>query len=270
MFDFITGEKFMGIADFTYCPQVRLREDYCKSVNTMSLERLKNRSIIYTHTFYAKQLMEVVAGATEKLILITHNSDINVDESFILPENILKWYSQNVNVDNKRIESIPIGLENSRWFPKERKKEKMIAKLNQKRKYRNLVYMNHNIKTNPGKREYPFEILKNKKYVTAEIGGNGHNFDHYLDNIYNHKFVVCPEGNGMDTHRFWETLYMGSIPIVVSSINNRFYDDLPVFYVNNWNEISCKLLMDKLGEIESMNWNREKLTFEYWKNKILQ
>ena len=29
-----------------------------------------------------------------------------------------------------------------------------------------------------------------------------------------YKFVVAPLGNGPDSHRIWETLYAGSIPII--------------------------------------------------------
>ena len=63
---------------------------------------------------------------------------------------------------------------------------------------------------------------------------NGDNFDGYLDNIYNHRFVLCPEGNGIDTHRLWECLYMGTIPIVKANKNVRFYEDLPILMVNEW------------------------------------
>lgn len=39
----------------------------------------------------------------------------------------------------------------------------------------------------------------------------------YRELLRRHRFVLCPRGNGMDTHRFWESLYAGSIPIVEES-----------------------------------------------------
>jgi hypothetical protein len=36
---------------------------------------------------------------------------------------------------------------------------------------------------------------------------------HYLD-IAQSKFVLCPSGLGFDTYRLWETIILGSIPIV--------------------------------------------------------
>ena len=37
--------------------------------------------------------------------------------------------------------------------------------------------------------------------------------DHYRD-IAESEFVLCPSGLGFDTYRLWETLILGSIPIV--------------------------------------------------------
>ena len=266
MIDWIQGSKFIALADFTYSPKDKMRDDYDELPNTLDLSRLKDGSKIYTHTFYAKQLFNVIADVPKKLIIITHNSDVNIDESFKLPENVLKWYSQNVNIVDERIESIPIGLENDRWFRKVSKRDKMLVKLTETKRYRNLVYMNHNISTNIEKREELYKIFRNKPYVTKAFGKNGTKFDQYLNNIYNHKYMICPEGNGLDTHRFWECLYMRTVPIVVKNINNWFYNDLPVLYVNNWEEIN-KDLLDDMWEMFD-KWNNEMLSFEYCKNKI--
>jgi hypothetical protein len=38
----------------------------------------------------------------------------------------------------------------------------------------------------------------------------------YLAEIRTAGLVICPRGNGLDTHRLYETLYMGSIPIVLA------------------------------------------------------
>jgi hypothetical protein len=186
-----------------------------------------------------------------------------------MPDNILKWYSQNVGIVNSRIESIPIGLENDRWFKGLHKKEKMLIKLSRPRLYKNQVYMNHNIETNPLKRQKPYDLLSGKSWVTVESGKNGHGFDEYLDDVYKHNFVICPEGNGMDTHRIWETLYMGSIPIEKRNINNQFYTDLPICFVNDWEDITLDFLEKEYVQIKGQEWNMEKLTFTYWQNKIL-
>jgi hypothetical protein len=129
--------------------------------------------------------------------------------------------------------------------------------------------MNFNILTNTAQRVPPYELLKDKSWVTTFMGQNGYKVDEYIDNIYNHKFVLCPEGNGMDTHRTWETLYLGSIPIEKKNINNQFYTDLPIMFVDNWEEVNEDFLETAFPMFEKQTWNMKKLTFEYWKNKIL-
>lgn len=287
--DWIQGNKFKELANWAYAPKVKqyAKDDYDNLKNTLDLSLLKDGDIIYTHMMYASLLLNIMAHLDKKFILITHSCDYSVEDFgmirpdgngkvaqkvyFGLPENLIKWYTKNVNTVNPKIESIPIGLENDWWCVKVHKKEKMIEKLNEPKNYKNLVYMNFKIGTNPEKRQPVYDLLKDKSWVTTRMGSNGVNFDNYIDNIYNHKFVVCPEGNGIDTHRLWETLYMGSIPIVKCDNENCFfYEDLPILIVDEWEELTEDWL-DLTHTIYSQKiWNVEKLTFEYWKNKILK
>jgi hypothetical protein len=268
MFDFIQGDKFKELGTFTYSPKVRAVDDYDKLPNTLNLPLLKDGDIIYTHTMYVNQLFALLAGLSVKVNIISHNSDVNVGNGFTLPENIIKWHTQNVNTNNPLIESIPIGIENDRRILKVPKKEIMEAKLKTPRKIRDLLYINHNSKTNPTVRKPLYKMFAGKCWVTAKYGVNGKNFIEYLDDIYNHAFVLCPEGNGMDTHRTWETLYMGTIPIEKRNLNNRFYQDLPICFVDDWEEITEVFLLLEYRRIQNLGWNMKKLTFEYWRNKI--
>lgn len=238
--NYIQGEKFIGLAN--------------------------GIDIFYCHTHDVGVLLKEKQESTP-YVLITHNSDESVN--FTPPDNVISWYAQNVNIIHPRIESIPLGLENSQWFPETHKKDKMTMKLTQQREFKNLVYLNHNIDTSPGKRLKPYQLLEGKPWVTMERRSNGQDFDSYLNNIYNHKFVICPEGHGIDTHRTWETLYMGSIPIEKRNINNQFYTDLPICFVDDWEEVTEEYLDRWFAGSSWQTWNMEKLDFEYWKKKII-
>jgi hypothetical protein len=266
--DWIQGQKFWEIVDFIYTPKDFVGDDYSKLPNTLSKDKLKDINIVYTHTMYVKQLFDLLDLFNNKFVVISHNGDVNIDDSYEAPDNVIRWFSQNVNTRKDYLESIPIGLENDMWFSNISKKTKMLIKLQSPKKYKNLVYMNHNIATNPSKRAYPYECLRGKTWVTTERGTNGVNFEGYIDNIYNHKFVICPEGNGIDTHRIWETLYMGSIPIVENNINNSFYCDLPMLPIEDWSDLTEEWLNEEYHVFQRMTVNRNKLTFSYWSNKI--
>jgi hypothetical protein len=266
--DWITGEKFVELADFVYSSNHT--DDCNKLANTLDLNLLKDGSKIYCHTFYVKELLEIIAGVKKSLILITHNSDDAVNETCIFTPNIKKWFAQNVDIINPVIESIPIGLENSRWFPNIHKKEQMTNKLNEVKTCRSLMYMNFTTGTNVKERMRLYQMFEGKPWVTSARGTNGERFDKYIDDVYHHRFVLCPQGNGIDTVRLWESLYMNTIPIVKGCINTLFYKDLPICFVDDWEEINERFLNSELQRIVNQKWNLSKLTFEYWKTKILE
>lgn len=267
MIDFITGEKFITVGDFVYSPK-NVNHDCNPVENTFCPCALKDRNIVYTHTMYVKSLFSVIRGLNCKFIIVSHNCDVNVDDSFDIPSNVEYWFTQNVNTINAKIQSIPIGLENEKWFKGLKKKQRMVDKLASPRYSRNLVYLNCNANTNPSKRYPVYWHLEGKSWATVKRGVNGQKFEEYLDDIYSHPFIVCPEGNGMDTHRTWEALYMGSIPIEKRNLNNRYYADLPICFVNSWCEITEDFLHREYKRILSTSWNLDKLKFEYWKIKI--
>lgn len=58
------------------------------------------------------------------------------------------------------------------------------------------------------------------------------------------KFVLCPAGLSADSYRIWETLLLGSIPIVESNPSglDRTYSSLPVLVVKNFSQITPTFL----------------------------
>lgn len=271
--NFITGEKFAKISNFIYSIKVPSLEDYYNYPNTCNKNNIENYTgtpIIYTHTQYAQFVLPFIAKLNKKVILLTHNSDYNITDALVskLPENVIKWYAQNVNVSNPRIESIPIGLENEIWFPHLRKKEQMLKIIQTPKKHKGLMYVNHNVSTNRTEREAPYQIFKDSSWVKLEYGSNGSNFQTYLDNLYNYKFVLCPDGNGIDTHRLWETLYLNTIPVVKRSINTNFYTELPICYVDKWEDITEDFLNKEYERLLQIT-KRGQLNFDYWRKKII-
>ncbi len=260
----IQGNKFKSLAKFCFAPPNDVpKGDYCYLLNTIDKRNIKDGDIIYTHSFYVKQLFEYLPE-DRKVIVITHNSDINID--FPPPDNVLMWYAQNVNIKHPRVKSIPIGLENDCWYPEKKKRMSEVQK--HKKIFRNLVYVNHNVATNP-ERARPYEVLKGKKWATVEHGKNGQGIGNYFDNVYNHPFVICPEGNGMDTHRTWECLYLRTIPVEKRNVNNQFYTDLPICFINDWAEVTEEFLFNEYKRMATVKWNLAKLDFDYWKNEII-
>ena len=92
----------------------------------------------------------------------------------------------------------------------------------------------------------------------------------------NSSFALAPFGRGLDTHRVWEVLQLGGIPIVLSSSLDRLYQTFPVLIVHSWREVfvSQSYLEKKKEEIivkfgSPFNSDvQRRLTLDYWVNLI--
>lgn len=242
--DFINGDKFRDICD------LRLGEP---------LYYLRGTITLYADTAQYVDALRFISNNTDKkFVLVTHNGDESVEQTDI-PDNLVKWYAQNLNYEHNKIEAIPIGLENPKWHPFKLDKFKDFKPS----KKRVGVFGQFNPVTNPSHR---LDLIAkvNSGIIWADLYYclNGKNFDEYLDNMSRYKFCLCPRGNGVDTHRIWESLYLGCIPIVLKHKTHEFmYGKLPVAFVDRWEDF------DESVELNN-NFNSELLTMKYWKNKI--
>ena len=75
-------------------------------------------------------------------------------------------------------------------------------------------------------------------------------------------------GNGVDTHRFWETLIFRLNSNYKNNIVYEFAKDLPVLFVNDYSEVNEELLDNFINENKNTEFNYEILKFSFWKDKI--
>ena len=129
-----------------------------------------------------------------------------------------------------------------------------------------LVYSNFNTNTNPMIRGFVRAVSEKANFITWESHGTDYNS--YIQNCLKHLMVVCPEGNGPDTHRFWETLYMGRVPIARLTRATEDFKDLPVVWLNDWTELKDKsLILDKFDKAKSKS--RDLCLNSYWMRLII-
>ncbi len=63
-------------------------------------------------------------------------------------------------------------------------------------------------------------------------------------------FVLCPTGLGQATHRFFETIMLGSIPIVkkTNTSFDKLYNVFPCLVVDDWYQVTEHFLLSKKQE----------------------
>ena len=93
----------------------------------------------------------------------------------------------------------------------------------------------------------------------------------YITDLAKHKFCISPNGNGIDCHRTWECLYLGVIPIVVKSKPMNYFTDLPILFVNDYDNITENYLLEVYEKnFKNKKFNMKKLKIEYWQKKLYE
>jgi hypothetical protein len=204
-------------------------------------------------------------------LIVSGHSDYGITDELVEYYTPTRWWT--VNKQSKKVFALPLGITNntneSQMHIVCGNLDSMIEVMNEAKQDKNLVYMNFNISTYPQERQQVFNLFENKEWVTKGIIKNtleGRTI--FLREIRNHTFVLCPRGNGVDTHRLWETLYMGSIPIVKRDIALSDFEDLPICFINSWEDITVEFLQKEKDRILSNIWNTDKLKISYWINNI--
>ena len=81
-----------------------------------------------------------------------------------------------------------------------------------------------------------------------------------------YRYILCPPGNGIDTHRFWEALIAGSIPVALKSLNYKNFDNLNAIFLNNFENIS----LEKLNNIKKAKKTNLNKFFDMLTNEIFE
>lgn len=257
---YISGDSFRFAADYVYDELDR----------KLDPNNVKEGSLLFVKTdFLADFFQNIHPQIPSNYILLTHNSDLPIPgkySAFLEDPKIIAWIGQNVeNYSHPKLHPIPIGIANRCWEHGNTDVLDKMKKIASATERKILLYMNFKSATYPEERAPLYRQFKNKKFCTV---GKQKKFTNYLNDLSISKFVLCPRGNGLDTHRTWEALLMGAIPIVRSSTLDPLYDELPVLIVREWNEVTPELLKKKWRELSSMKSNSAKLSIDYWLTAI--
>jgi hypothetical protein len=116
--------------------------------------------------------------------------------------------------------------------------------------------------------------LKNIKEVVPLITRKGSIYQKGTNETFKisrSKFIIAPRGCSIDSYRLWDAIYFGCIPIVVKYEGYNQFEDLPILFIDKWEDYS-ELTEEYLNHIwdkfSVMDFNYEKLKFSYWENEI--
>ena len=238
--------------------------------------------------------IRILPQLKHRFILVTGDSDMSVPNEAInvqyfksLVDNplLLRWYAQNTFLGkHPKLHHLPIGLDyhtiannpNHSWkTPGEgdtpKYQESVLRNIIQQAKpfferqmkiFANFSLHNDRFKERISSlQKIPEGLLHYEKNVVKRTAN--------WNQISNFAFVISPAGNGIDCHRTWEALCLGSIPIIKRKGNfETLFRGLPVLFVNEWSDITETLLRKTIEEFKHRTFQYDKVKLSYWKNEI--
>jgi hypothetical protein len=237
--------------------------------------------IIFCKTDFIFNEFEKISKIPHDVILITGNSDYSIDTIRFKkkPNNVKKWYAQNAIVNDECLIPLPIGLENKLesmrpghgigYYERVLEKEQLLSR-NITKSPNKKFYANFNIYTNYPYRSKIKSICEKSPHIDWEESDLS--LTEFFDKILEYEAVICPIGNGVDTHRLWEVLYSNRIPITIKVDNFKIYDlykKLPILILDNESQLYDEELLDeKIKEIKNNQYDMSLLDNSYWRNLI--
>ena len=223
---FVSGDSFRSIADHIVEPFSRV--DPCS---------VASGDIVFVQASELGRFSEsILPRIADPIVLITHNGDLNIDQSFSSladDKKLFHWFAQNALLRHRKLTAIPIGLENRALHSHGVTRDfRRLAK--HRFSKNNRILYGFTVENNPGERMPSVEALRACRHAdgTSRVSSRK-----YRELLARYGFVASPPGNGVDCHRTWEALYLGVVPILKRSTFCDMFPDLPASFLDDWREI---------------------------------
>lgn len=216
-----------------------------------NIENLKPEDKSYVESLMGdSDLLELCSKFPDKkFIIFTNLEDTPIDDFIFnrIPDNVLSVNAVNAISFGGKVNPIPYGVQR-RFTPNDNRIEILLSfmNMNDNNNFKNLLYVNHSVNTNPKERVGIKEIFADKSW--ARVERESVDYQTYLTHLKNSKFMICPIGNAIDCHRNWEVIYMRRVPIMKRHpYLEELFKEYPILFVDDYAEVTEELLEKNQG-----------------------
>lgn len=245
----------------------KIKEDDYSILFIKKSIKIGSGSVIFCHTDFVEIFFDLLKNVKNKnqFKLLTCQSDKKIKNSIYKkkPDTISYWFTVNTNLKKDDLIPIPFGISNAKFGKNVTYDDLVNFKAINNKKFDNL-YINFNLNTNYFHRIKAKKSLSKSKLSRVETNLS---FNQYLKSIHEHKFVLCPWGNGFETHRFWEVIYSGGIPVTKS---NPSYEKLNFFPCVLLEKYDHREFEEKINNFEVIEIKKDILTTSWWFENIIK
>ena len=180
-----------------------------------------------------------------KFIIFTNLEDTPIDEDIFdaIPDNVLCISSVNAIEHGGKVIPAPYGVQR-KMSPSDNRIEQLenAMKANIDPSLSKLLYVNHNDSSHQDRVGLK-DMFRSDEW--SNVDEQRVDYYHFLLNLANHKFILCPRGNAIDCHRNWEVLYMRRVPVMKrDEYLEVLFKDYPVLFVDKYSDITKELLIE--------------------------
>jgi hypothetical protein len=237
-------------------------------LNAHERSHLPKAKVVFCKSEILKVFLQEYKGEIRARVILAGNSDFEFhDRDFEIPKSVKAFFLQNSYIsDDEKFFTLPIGLENIRLGTNGIPKLFDIDTKWASKKNRLLIGpfgLTHADRRN-------LRELATEKIPSVDFGVRRLTPKSLARVNASYKKIAAVRGNGVDTHRLWEILYLGSIPVVKSdswSLSLKGLN-LPLEYVDGWSQTEIARVAQ--GEyVKPINPRQlVSLWWPYWKTRI--
>lgn len=225
---------------------------------------MPDSGVIFCKTDYVLGCLAEMNKRPGPFVLVTTQSDYTIHDVFFkhLPQQCVRWFAANCESHHVRAEGIPLGLTSDDLL--HGNFNIVAVERTVKRPIRNLCHLRL-APTHP-ERHLVQTLFEKESWVLGGIYSEGQyplTFDGYLQEMHSCPFTMAPRGNGIDTHRIWEALYLGVTPIVKRHPAMDWFEGFPILFVDDWRDVTREYLEHELTK-RNRPWNANMLWAPYW------
>jgi hypothetical protein len=217
------------------------------------------------------RLFRTLRRTRKRIVLVTGEGDKPVTPELFAekPPHVDHWFGMNMFAEDPAATPIPLGL-GEEGHPATLDWKDLAETVRHAPARAGLLYANFGTASNPAVREPLRAWLKQpaQQWITRADHAGGSGKTAYLAALFSHQFVFCPPGNGEDTHRMWEALYAGAIPVVRESPAMRNFRNLPILMVPRLDAISQDSLRTHAQSGAGQSIPRSKLDLTFWADEF--
>jgi hypothetical protein len=217
----ISGKAFSDVCAWNYDPRYRERPFLHWGSRAGDW--------VFINGDHLDQFLRIRLATPKRFNLVIHNSDAPFDAARLartLPRAV-RIYAINTTVSHPQLTTIPLGFPDSGL--------KHLASIRPSANRDIEIYSNFSAGTNVVARAECLKAFEgDPRVVRKDPIGRGQ--PEYYEDMCRSKFVLCPVGTGMDTHRIYEALACGATPVVLHSVLDTLYAKLPICILNSWKD----------------------------------